>query len=202
VEKIIPQNTPLKTLQNSYRKNSYTILMVTLLSLRSKDERTATVAKKLFYDMNILTPKELLKLSQEELEKIIKPIGFHKQKAKTLIEVSKILLDKYEGKVPNTKEELLKIKGIGEKTANIILNEVYGLNIIAADTHVHRLVNMWGLIKTKSFEESSKMLNKIIPDEFKNKINPILVAFGQTICLPNNPKCNKCSVNCNIKGYK
>jgi len=192
LEQNIPQNTPAHILKNSYKRNPYTILMVTLLSLRSKDEKTAIVASKLFND--IQTPQELLKCTQDKLEEIIKPIGFQKQKAKTLLEVSKILIEKYNSKVPYNKEELLTIKGIGEKTANIVLNNAFGIGSIAVDTHVHRLTNMWGIVQTNSFDESSKILNEIIPKKYKSKLNFTLVSFGQTICTPNNPKCEICSI--------
>jgi len=192
IEKNLPKESPLNQLKNSYKRNPYTILMATLLSLRSKDEKTATVTSKLFN--HIQTPQELLDIPQERLEEIIKPIGFHKKKAKTLIEVSKILVDKYNSKVPKEKKELLSIKGIGEKSANVVLNSAFGIPIIAVDTHVHRLCNMWGVVKTKSDIETSKVLNKIVPKEYKSKINTILVAFGQTICKVNNPQCDKCPI--------
>jgi len=199
LEQNLPENSPADILKNSYKRNPYTILMVTLLSLRSKDERTAKVAKELFCD--IQTPKELLELPLEELESIIKPIGFQKQKAKTLREVSKVLLESYGGRVPRDKKELLSIKGIGEKTANIVLNNAFDIPTIAVDVHVHRLCNMWGVIKTKDEKESSKLLNKIIPKEYKSKLNHILVSFGQSVCLPNRPKCKECAIRelCDVR---
>ncbi len=192
LEQKLPKNTPSDILKNSYKRNSYTILMVTLLSLRSKDEKTALVAKELFND--IQTPQELLKISQEELEEIIKPIGFQRQKAKTLLEVSKTLVERFNSTVPQTKDELLSIKGVGEKTANIVLNNAFNQGVIAVDTHVHRLCNMWGVIKTKDEKESSKVLNEIIPKEYKSKLNHILVSFGQTVCTPKYPKCKECEI--------
>ncbi len=193
LERNLLENSPADMLKNSYKRNPYTILMVTILSLRSKDKRTAKVAKELF--CNIQMPRELLELSLEELESIIKPIGFQKQKAKTLKEVSKVLLENYGGRVPKDKKELLNIKGIGEKTANIVLNSAFDIPAIAADVHVHRLCNMWGVIKTKDAKESSKVLNEIIPKEYKSKLNHILVSFGQSICLPNRPKCKECPID-------
>jgi endonuclease-3 len=190
----LPEDTPLRRLQESYIRNPYTNLMVTLLSLRSKDERTAVVAKRLFRDMGITTPQELLKLSQKELEEIIKPIGFQKQKAKTLLEVSKALIDRFNSKVPDSKEELVSLKGVGEKTANVVLNSSFNRDVIAVDVHIHRVTNMWGVIESKNEVESSKILNKIIPLEYKKDLNNILVAFGQTICTPINPKCEICPV--------
>ena len=192
IEKNLPKDSPAWRLKNSYKRNPYTILMTTLLSLRSKDEKTALVAKELFND--IQTPQELLKISQEELEEIIKPIGFQRQKAKTLLEVSKTLVERFNSIVPQTKDELLSIKGIGEKTANIVLNNVFNQGVIAVDTHVHRLCNMWGVIKTEDEKESSKVLNEIIPKKYRPKLNYILVAFGQTVCIVNRPKCKECEI--------
>ena len=195
IEKIkqnLPAISPSLTLKNSYKRNPYTILMVTLLSLRSKDEKTALVASRLFN--SIQTPKELLKLSQQELQEIIRPIGMQNQKAKTLIEVSQILIKRFNSTIPNSKKELLSIKGVGEKTANIILNSVFGKEVIAVDTHVHRISNLLGIINTKNEKESSKILNQIIPREMRGKFNFYFVTFGQTICLVKNPKCDICNI--------
>jgi len=197
IEKNLPKSPALE-LKNSYKRNPYTILMVTILSLRSKDEKTAIVAKKLFND--ITKPSELLKLSQKELEDIIKPIGMQKQKAKTLFEISEILIKKHNGKVPNSKEELLKIKGVGLKTANIVLNNAFKKNVIAVDTHVHRISNLLNIINSKNELESSNKLNSIIPNRCKEKFNFTLVAFGQTICKVKNPKCDTCPVFRECKG--
>ena len=192
IEKNLPKNSPALKLKSAYRRNPYTILMVTLLSLRSKDEHTAEVARKLFND--IQTPKELLKISQSELEEIIKPLGMQKQKAKTLLEVSSMLLEKFDGNVPVSKEELLSLKGVGEKTANIVLNNAFNKGVIAVDTHVHRLCNFFGVIDTKDEKESSKVLNSIILSAYRSKLNFVLVVFGQTICTVKNPKCEECPV--------
>ncbi len=192
---ILEQNldsSPALTLQNSYKRNPYTILMVTLLSLRSRDSQTATIANKLFN--SIQTPEELLEISQDELEAIIKPLGMQKKRAKTLIEVSKTLIEKFDSKVPESKKELLSIKGIGEKTANVVLNSAFNQNIIAVDTHIHRICNIWKVVETKNEIESSKILNRIIPKSYRAKLNTILVSFGQTTCLPNYPKCEICKV--------
>ncbi len=194
LRKNLPNNSPATLLKNSYKRNPYTILMVTLLSLRSKDQKTATIANKLFNEMEIKTPQELLNLSQKELEEIIKPLGFYRQKAKTLIEVSKILIEKYNSKVPRDKDKLLQIKGIGEKSANVVLNSAFNEDIIAVDTHLHRLTNMWKIVDTKSFDETSKILNKIVPKNYKKDLNHILVSFGQTICTPQKPKCDICPI--------
>jgi endonuclease-3 len=199
IKSSIPKDFPALKLRKSYKRNPYTILMVTLLSLRSKDEKTALVANKLFN--TIKTPKELLELSIEELEDAIKPIGMQKQKAKTLVEVSKVLVEKFGGEVPKTKEELLSIKGIGEKTANILLNNAYNKSVIAVDTHVHRISNLLGIIDTKDEKESSKVLNDIVPKECKSEFNFYMVAFGQTICKVKSPLCPICPLKKVCKGF-
>ncbi len=196
IEKNLPKNSPANTLKNSYRRNPYTILMVTLLSLRSRDERTAQVAKKLFFD--IQTPEELLKIPKEEIENIIKPIGFQKTKALTLINVSKTLIEKYNSKVPDDKKKLLSIKGVGEKTANIVLNSAFKKSVIAVDTHVNRVCNMWKIVNTKDCKKVSKILNESIPEKYKNRLNSTLVSFGQTICKVKNPKCEICPVKWSV----
>jgi endonuclease-3 len=192
IAKNLPKKTPVEILKNSYRRNPYTILMVTLLSLRSKDEETAKVAKKIFCEVQ--TPKELLKIPQSRLEDIIRPIGFQKKKAQTLIDVSKTIIQNYDSQVPNSKKELLKIKGVGEKTANVVLNNAFGIDTIAVDTHLHRLCNFWGVVDSKSEKETSKILNEIIPKDYKKSLNSQLVAFGQTVCKVNNPQCEICPV--------
>ncbi len=193
LEKNLPQDTPAHKLKNCYKRNPYTILMTTLLSLRTKDENTTIVATKLFND--IQTPQELLKININELEQIVRPTGMYKQKAKTLHEVSKVLIKKFNSTVPDNKEDLLSIKGIGEKTANIVLNNAFGISSIAVDTHVHRICNLLNFIATKDEKESSIILNKIIPRKYKSKLNFTLVAFGQTVCTVKNPKCDKCVIN-------
>ncbi len=200
IKKNLPKNPPLKQLQQSYTKNPYTTLMVTLLSLRTKDERTAEVAAKLF--KKITTPQQLLQLSQEELEEIIRPLGFYKQKARTLREVSKVLVEKFNSQVPNTKEELLSIKGVGEKTANVVLNSSFNQEVIAVDVHVHRLVNMWKIVDTKTPLQTSHLLNQLIPSPHKKELNTILVAFGQTICTPKKPKCLECPIENECKSLR
>ncbi len=192
LEKNLPKDTPSKRLRESYKKTPYTILMATLLSLRTKDEKTAIVTSKLFN--KIQTPEELLKIELKELEEIIKPVGFYRKKAKTLQNISKVLIEKFNSKVPSTKEELLSLKGVGEKTANIFLNSNNIYPVIAVDTHVHRITNLLGVVKTKTPNETSKILNKIIPTQNRKNINSILTSFGQTICKPQKAKCEICPI--------
>ncbi|NOZ90599.1 MAG: endonuclease III [Epsilonproteobacteria bacterium] len=192
LEKNIPSDSPSNILKNSFKRTPYTILMATLLSLRTKDENTAQVCKRLFPLVN--TPKLMVEIPIEELEEIVRPTGMYHKKARVLQEVSQTLIDRFNSCVPQTKEELLSIKGVGEKTANIVLNNAFGTPIIAVDTHVHRVPNLLGFIKTKTEKETQKELSTRVPKEYWSSLNFNIVSFGQTICLPRNPKCEICPI--------
>jgi len=194
----IPQDSPSNILKNSFKRTPYTILMATLLSLRTKDENTAKVCRQLF--KNITTPQELLAIPIDELEEIVKPTGMYRKKASVIREVSQTLINKFNSTVPNTKEELLSMKGIGEKTANIILNNAFDIPIIAVDTHVHRIPNMLGFIETETEKETQKALSDKVPKEYWSRLNFTIVSFGQTVCLPRNPRCEVCPIveYCNV----
>jgi len=192
LEKQIPQDSPSNLLKNSFKRTPYTILMATLLSLRTKDENTARVCSQLFN--TISTPQELLAIPIEELEETVKPTGMYRKKASIIREVSETLIEKFNSTVPNTKEELLSMKGIGEKTANIVLNNAFNIPIIAVDTHVHRIPNMLGFIKTETEKETQKVLSNKVPKEYWSRLNFTIVSFGQTVCLPRSPKCEECPI--------
>lgn len=171
----------------------YTILISCILSLRTKDEVTEKSSIKLLKDYN--TPEKILKLSEDEIAKIIYPVGFYKTKAKKIKEISKTLIDTYSGEVPEKFEELLKLNGVGRKTANIVM--VYGHNkhgYIPIDVHCHRIPNRLGWIKTKTPEETEFELKKILPEEYWNDFNNLFVKFGQKICVPISPFCSKCPI--------
>jgi endonuclease III len=192
LESNIPEDSPSNILKNSFKRTPYTILIATLLSLRTKDENTAKVCKELFLIAN--TPEELLNISTNILEEITKTTGMYRKKTKTIQEVSQTLINEFDSKVPNTKEQLLSMKGVGEKTANIVLNNAFNIPTIAVDTHVHRIPNLLKFINTKKEKETSKILSQEIPKEYWNKLNFTIVSFGQTICLPRNPKCDICPI--------
>jgi endonuclease-3 len=192
LEANIPEDSPSNILKNSFRRTPYTILMATLLSLRTKDENTARVCKRLFVMAN--TPQQMLEISIEELEQMVKPTGMYRKKAGILQEVSQTLIDRFDSTVPSTKSELLSIKGVGEKTANIVLNNAFGIPTIAVDTHVHRIPNMLGFIETKTEKETQKELSAKVPKEYWNRLNFVIVSFGQTVCLPRSPKCEGCLI--------
>ena len=184
-----------KTTLNRMRKkpNSFKILISCLLSLRTQDKNTEKVSKQLF--AVVKTPKEVANLPIKKLEKLIFSSGHYKKKSRTLQHVSKELIKRFKSKVPETREELLSIKGIGPKTANIVLAFAFGQNVIPVDTHVHRIPNRLGWIKTKTPEQTEKELEKILPKKYWKEFNAIFVQFGQTICQPVSPLCSKCPIN-------
>ena len=183
-----------RTTLNRMRENPdpFKVLIACLLSLRTQDKNTEKASSALFAVAD--TPEKILKLSEEELEKIIFSSGHYKKKARTLKHVSKVILEEYNGRVPDKKEELLSIKGIGPKTANIVLAFAYGKSVLPIDTHCHRIPNRLGWVKTKSPEQTEKELEKILPRKYWPEFNALFVLFGQTICQPISPKCSQCPV--------
>jgi endonuclease-3 len=171
----------------------FTTLISCLLSLRTKDEVTAKASYSLLKKYN--TPEQLAKVSEKEIQSLIYPVGFYKTKAKRIKDISKTLLEKYNGKVPDDFDELLKLKGVGRKTANIVM--VYGFkkqNYLPVDTHCHKIPNRLGWIKTKTPEQTEEELKKILPKKYWNDFNYLFVKFGQTICVPISPFCSKCPI--------
>lgn len=193
-----------KTTLNRMRKNpdAFKILISCLLSLRTKDANTEKVSAKLFIVAD--TPQKISKIPIKRLEKLIFSSGHYKKKARTLKHVSKILLENHNGKVPETKEELLSIKGIGPKTANIVLAFAYGKLVIPVDVHCHRIPNRIGWVKTKTPEQTEEELEKILPKIYWRDFNAVFVQFGQTICVPVSPFCSKCPIRryCKRAGVK
>ncbi len=185
-------NAPVVSLVAQHTKDPFKTLICALLSTRTRDETTAKVCEKVL--KRIQRPEDILNIPLEELERLIYPVGFYKNKAKQLKEIAKELVEKYNGKVPSKLEELLKLKGVGRKVANLVLSDGFGIPAICVDTHVHRITNRWGIVKTRTPEETEKELMKIYPTDMWKDINKVLVAFGQKICLPVNPKCEECPV--------
>ena len=184
-----------KTTLNRMRikPNAFKILISCLLSLRARDETTEVISKALFKIAD--TPETLIKIPIKKLEKIIFSTGHYKKKAKILQEVSKELINRFNSKVPKTREQLMSIKGIGPKTANIVLAFAYNELVIPVDTHVHRVSNRLGFVKTKTAEKTELELYKIIPKTHWLDYNAILVQFGREICQPISPWCSKCPIN-------
>ncbi len=184
---------PVVTKVAREKKSPYRVLISTLLSLRTKDETTLKASKRLFAKAD--TPEKMLSLTKEEIEKLIYPVGFYHRKAEQILKISEILIEKYGGKVPDTLEELLKLPGVGRKTANLVLNEGFGKLGICVDTHVHRISNRLGLVKTKNPTETEFALQKILPKKHWIIFNTLLVTLGQNICTPISPKCSECPLN-------
>lgn len=195
-EELKKHNEPVLSRKNRDEivSTPFTTLISCILSLRTKDEVTDKASVRLLkkYD----TPEKILKLSEDQIRKMIFPVGFYKVKAKRIKEISKTLVDKYNSKVPKDFNELLKLKGVGRKTANIVM--VYGhkkQDYIPVDTHCNRIPNRLGWVKTKNPEETEKELKKILPKKYWEDFNNLFVKFGQTICVPVSPFCSKCPIN-------
>jgi len=184
-----------KTTLNRMRDkpNAFRILISCLLSLRTQDKNTEIASRKLFEVAD--TPEEIVKLPIKKLEKLIYSSGYYKNKARTLKHVSEIILKDFDGKVPKTKEDLMSIKGIGPKTANIVLAFAFGKNVLPIDTHCHRIPNRLGWVNTKNPPQTEIELGKILPEKYWKDFNAIFVQFGKTICVPISPKCSECPIN-------
>lgn len=192
--------TALKNLQIQEAGDPFKILIGTILSARTRDEITTKVIKSLFTKFK--KPNELSEANLKELKKVIQKIGFYNVKAARIKEVSQIIVEKYNGKVPAKLGDLLALPGVGRKTANCVL--VYGFKkpAIPVDIHVHRISNRIGIVNTKKPEETEIVLKKSIERKYWTQVNETFVTFGQNICLPKNPKCNVCHLTKLCKYYK
>ena len=170
----------------------FKILISTVLSLRTKDKTTEEASRRLFQAAQ--TPDELLKLDIPEIEKLIYPVGFYHTKARNLIQICQQLNTRFGGQVPDEMDSLLSLPGVGRKTANLVLTVGHGKEGICVDTHVHRISNRWGLVKTKTPEETEMALRKALPKRYWIEYNDLLVAFGQNHCVPVSPFCSTCKL--------
>lgn len=186
----MPVVTEIKLVTN---RDAYKILISTMLSLRTKDSTTRDASMRLFEKAG--NPKDMLKLSEEEIAKLIYPVGFYRVKAKNILEVSKTIIDDYNGKVPDEIDELLKLRGVGRKVANLVITEAFDKYGICVDTHVHRISNRFGYVSTKKPEQTEFALRKKLPKKYWRIYNDTLVIYGQNLCKPINPLCNQCSVS-------
>jgi endonuclease III len=174
------------------KNDPFVILISTLLSLRTKDEVTADATERLFRLAS--TPQEMLKLSLPKIEKTIYPVGFYRVKARTIHSVCRDLIDRFGSQVPNDLDELLSIRGVGRKTANLVVSLAYGKEGICVDTHVHRISNRLGYVTTKTPEETEFALRAKLPHRHWIIYNTIMVAFGRQTCKPVSPLCSRCPV--------
>jgi len=178
------------------KSTPFQILISTLLSLRTKDEVTEVAARGLFALAS--TPSEMLELSEDQIAAAIYPAGFYRKKSKTILHVCRDLVERYDSHVPDSIEELLKLKGVGRKTANLVVILGYGGEGICVDTHVHRISNRLGYVMTKTPDETEYALREKLPRKYWREYNTIMVAFGRNICRPVSPLCSWCpvSINC------
>ena len=173
-----------------YGRDPFLILVSCLLSLRTRDTVSLPASRRVF--AHATTPYILQKIPVSHLEKLIYPVGFYRQKARTLIAISSELIERFNGKVPHSLEELLSFKGVGLKTANLVLAEGFNIPALCVDTHVHKISNRLGLVTTHTPEETEHELKKIIPQHYWIELNHLLVMWGQNICVPISPFCSGC----------
>ena len=172
--------------------NPYLVLIGCILSLRTNDKTTYPATLRMLELAK--TPEDMMKVNVEDLENAIYPVGFYKNKAKQIIELSKEIVEKLGGKVPDTIEDLIKFNGVGRKTANLVLAKGFGIPAICVDVHVHRIFNRLGYVKTKTPEETEFALREKLPQKYWLDINTLMVTHGQNVCKPINPKCDICPI--------
>lgn len=168
----------------------FAVLIATILSLRTRDAVTDLAFTRLWKIAS--TPEDLARLSVEKIEEAIRPVGFFRNKARSIKETSRIILEKHGGRVPDELETLLDLPGVGRKTANLVLTEGFNKMGICVDTHVHRILNWWGYVKTRQPDETEQVLRGKLPKKWWIPVNALLVTFGQNVCRPVAPKCGEC----------
>jgi len=186
-------NVPVVTLTAVSSKSPFRVLVSTVLSLRTKDETTAEASARLFREAS--TPQTVLELGEKRVRDLIYPVGFYRVKAQNIIGICEKLIDEYDGRVPDSIDELLEFRGVGRKTANLVLSLGYGKPAICVDIHVHRISNRWGYVDTKNPYETEMALREKLPRRYWIEYNSLLVALGQQICRPLSPLCSRCPVS-------
>jgi endonuclease III len=192
LQRLYKDDVPSVTKIANEEKNPFLVLVGCILSLRTKDEVTEVAMDRLTHRAR--TPGEILALPVLELERIIYPVGFYRTKARTIQEISRIVLEKYKGKVPHTMDELLLFKGVGRKTANIVITEGFNKAGIAVDTHVHRISNRLGVVSTRNPNQTEDALRKALPRKYWKMYNMLLVTHGKRTCAPLSPFCSRCPI--------
>ncbi len=195
-----PRMTALRELHEAETGGPLSILIGTILSARTRDENTSAVVKKLF--SRYKTARSLARARVSDVEKLIKSTGFYHVKARRIIEVASIIDSRYHGEVPDNFDELLKLPGVGRKTANCVLVYAFEKPAIPVDTHVHRISNRLGLVETKTPEETEFALMAKIPKKYWLQINDTFVMYGQNICKPISPMCNVCQIKKECNYYR
>jgi endonuclease-3 len=191
---LMPQYAqPLIDQMRAEQQTPFQILVATVLSLRTQDTLTAVVAPRLF--AVAATPAALAALSEERIAELIYPVGFYRTKARQLREISRILLERFNGEVPSDLDTLLTLPGVGRKTANLTVSAGFNLPAICVDIHVHRISNRWGYVATKTPDETEMRLRAQLPQDWWIPVNTLLVTFGQQICRPTSPHCSQCPLS-------
>jgi endonuclease-3 len=183
-------DTPALGIVHERWRDPFRTLISCILSLRTQDKTTRAASMRLFELAD--TPYKMFDLNEEVIRNAIYPVGFYRRKAAVIREVCKDLIDRFESRVPDNLEALLSLNGVGRKTANLVLTVVYGKPGICVDTHVHRIVNRWGYVKTRTAEQTEMALREKLPKEYWIEFNDLLVPFGQNICVPISPFCSTC----------
>lgn len=183
-------------------KDPFRILISCILSLRTQDPVTHRASERLFKLAN--NPEDMIKLEREEIERAIYPVGFYRNKTKTILDISREIIERYNSRVPDDLDELLKLKGVGRKTANLVISRGYNKPGICVDTHVHRITNRWGYVSTNRPLQTELTLRKKLPEMYFKDFNYLLVALGQSICRPISPLCSRCPISrfCERVGVK
>lgn len=182
----------LEEMAQENQRDPFRVLISCILSLRTQDRTTGEASIRLF--KMAADAESMSKLSVKKIEKTIYPVGFYKVKAERIKKLSSLIVSRYNSRVPYELDELLKFKGVGRKTANLVITLGHGRSGICVDTHVHRITNRWGYVRTKTPEKTEFALREKLPEEYWIEINSLLVAFGQGICRPISPFCSKCKI--------
>ncbi len=189
-QELVKRELPIVTKLAEEHRDPFEILISTLLSLRTKDEVTAAATERLFSLAS--TPAEMLRLSEAEIQRAIYPVGFYRNKAETIRHVCRELIERFQSRVPDSIEELLTLKGVGRKTANLVVSLGFSGAGLCVDTHVHRISNRMGYVRTRNPEETEFALRAKLPPEHWSRYNTLLVAFGRNTCRPVSPLCSHC----------
>jgi endonuclease-3 len=201
-EEVSRWKTPVVGIIAEESRDPFPILISCLLSLRTQDKTTAQASRRLFSLAK--TPESMIKLSVKLIEQAIYPVGFYRTKARGIKSLCQDLILRFNGKVPDSLDQLLTLKGVGRKTANLVITLGFGKPGICVDTHVHRISNRWGYVKTRRPDETEMVLRSKLPKQYWNIFNDLLVPYGQNLCRPISPFCSVCRIEpyCDRVGVK
>jgi len=183
---------PVIDLMAVSQSSPYRLLVAAVLSTRTKDETTSAAAKRLFEIADNFD--DLQKLSAQDIEKAVFPVGFYREKARYLLKIADVIKQKFGGEIPQTVEELIQLPGVGRKVANLVVAVAFKKPAVCVDTHVHRIFNRLGFLQTKNPEQTEAALRKKLPQKYWISVNGYMVSYGQDVCTPISPKCSVCKI--------